>query len=429
MKNKHKIWLFAIILIAVACFAVAVSGIKISYIENYGVNFRRNVKAIADGFGWELPEAVENYLSKTPEPLTDEERLELLKKLEQEQSGETVSNETPAPDIPVKEQPLMSAKSKIVALKNAYAAAYISYNSKLVCAADTALICYSAAGDEEWRADLSLSNPILKTAGKYILAAENGGMRVYLFSGKKKIWEYTVENPIVSADISKNGDAVIITDKPHYKGEVNVINRSGKLVYQWNSGKYEVLDADISPSARKLAVSLLNTDSGADTKISFFDLNKSESYGDADLTDSIAFDIEFCGETLNAVCDNKVVGINTKADIAWTKEFNEKNLTKYFVEDTGYKLLVFDNSNVSQMNVITNRGGDKSSFETQDFPDCVYLFQGRLLYNNGRRLIYTTLSGKNQQEYNCTRDVYNLVILDSKNLLVVYNSSIEFINL
>ena len=429
MKNKHKIWLFAIILIAVACFAVAVSGIKISYIENYGVNFRRNVKAIADGFGWELPEAVENYLSKTPEPLTDEERLELLKKLEQEQSGETVSNETPAPDIPVKEQPLMSAKSKIVALKNAYAAEYISYNSKLVCAADTALICYSAAGDEEWRVDLSLSNPILKTAGKYILAAENGGTRVYLFSDKKKIWEYTVENPIVSADISKNGDAVIITDKPHYKGEVNVINRSGKLVYQWNSGKYEVLDADISPSARKLAVSLLNTDSGADTKISFFDLNKSESYGDADLTDSIAFDIEFCGETLNAVCDNKVVGINTKPDIAWTNEFNEKNLTKYFVEDTGYKLLVFDNSNVSQMNVITNRGGDKSSFETQDFPDCVYLFQGRLLYNNGRRLIYTTLSGKNQQEYNCTRDVYNLVILDSKNLLVVYNSSIEFINL
>ena len=424
MKNKHKILLLALILIVVACFAVSASGVKIPYIQNYGVNFRRNVKGIADSFGIKLPENVENYLSKTPDPLTTEEKLEIIKQMEEKEQAENAT-----PDIPIKEQPLMSAKSKIVALKDAYAAEYISYKGNLVCAADAALVCYSSHGDELWRADISISKPILKTSGRYILAAEAGGTKVYLLSGSKQIWEYTAENPIVSADVSSNGDAVVITDKPHCKGEVNVINRSGKLVYQWNSGKYEVLDADISPSSRKLAVSLLNTDSGADTKVLFFDLKESESYGFIDLTDSIAFDIEFCSDTLNAICDNKTVGISTKPDIVWTREFEDKKLTKYFVEDNGYKLLVFDSSNVSQMNIIGSRGGEKSSFETQAFPDCVFVSEGQLLYNNGRRLIYTTLSGKKQQEYNCTRDIYNLLILDSANLLVVYNSSIEFINL
>lgn len=422
MKNKYKILLLILTLVLVAGFTVAASGIKIPYIENYGVNFRRNVKSITDMFGWELPEKVENYLSKTPEPLTTEEKLALIEKMEQAEA-------TPTPDIPIKEQPLMSAKSKIIALKNAYAASYVSYKGKLVCATDTAVICYNSQGEEQWKIDTSISNPILKTGGRYILAAETGGKKVYLFSGSKTVWEYTVENPIISADISSNGDAVIITDKPHCKGEVNVINRSGNLVYQWNSGKYEVLDADISPASRKLAVSLLNTDSGADTKLMFFDLKQSESYGNVDLTDSIAVDVEFCGDTLNVVCDNKTVGVSTKPEIAWTKEFEGKNLTKYFIEDSGYKLFVFDSSNVSQMSVITSRGGEKSSFETRAFPDCVYVSDGQLLYNNGRILIYTTLSGKKQQEYNCTRDIYNLLVLDSKNILAVYNSSIEFINL
>ena len=426
MKNKYKISLLAIIMIAVACFAVTASGVKIPYLQNYGTNFRRNVKNIAETIGLNLPEGVQNYLNKTPKPLTTEEKLDLIEKMEADNQNEQAS---PTPSIQVEEQPLMSAKSKIVALKNAYSAAYISYNSHLICAADTALICYDANGNELWSTDISLSDPILKTSGRYIIAAEKGGTKAYLFSGKKKIWEYATESPIMSADVSENGDGVIITDKPHYKGEVNVINRKGELVYQWNSGKYEVLDADISAASRKLAVSLLNTENGADTKISFFDLKQSESYASADLTDTIAFDIEFCGETLNAVCDNKTVGINTKGHISWQKDFENKNLTKYFVENSGYKLLVFDNSNVSQMSVISGRGGEKSNIETQTFPDCIYVFEGHLLYNNGRRLIYTSLSGRNQQEYNCTRDVYNLLILDSSNLLVVYNSSIEFINL
>lgn len=93
--------------------------------------------------------------------------------------------------------------------------------------------------------------------------AEKGSSKLYLFRGKKKLWEFSNENPIISADVSENGDVVITSDKAHSKGVVTVFNRKGETVFQWNSGKYEVLDADISPASRHLAVSLLNTESGA----------------------------------------------------------------------------------------------------------------------------------------------------------------------
>lgn len=425
MKNKHNILLFITILILVGIFACFASGIKIPYFENYGVNFRANVKAITEFIGLDLPQSVNDFLNKTPEPLSVEEKLEIIEEMEKE----SAPSATPTPVLPSDSSIPLKASSKIVALKGAYSAAYAAYKSKVLCAYDTRLVCYNTDGSEEWSTDIQISNPIIKTAGDYILIAEKGALKSYLFKGRKKLWENVSEYTIISADVSENGDTCIISDKAQYKGEVTVINRKGEIVFKWDSGRYEVIDADISPSSRTLAVALLNTDSGADSKISFFNIKETESFKSADFADSIVFDIEFSDEILNAMADNKVIGLSSKGKISWTREFENKTLKKYFIEDSGYKLCVFDNSNVSEINIINNRGSKKSVFETLAFPDYVYISDGYLLYNDGRVLMLSSLSGKNLKKYTCTRDIYKLFIIDSDSLLVVYNSSLEFINL
>ena len=420
MKNK-SLWLLIIILAVVGCFAVYASGVKIAYFENYSANFRRNIKGITDSIGIQLPKPVDEFLSKTPEPLSIEEKLEIIEQMEEKEREEK------AAEIKTDEELPSASSSKIIAVKNAYAAAYASYKSKLLCATDAYLVCYGKDGEEQWSADIQMAEPILKTAGNYILAAEKNSNKVYLSSDKKKLWERATEDPIVSADVSENGDVVIITDKPHYKGTVSVIDKKGDVVFRWSSGKYEVIDADISSGARKLAVSLLNSENGADSKILFFNLSESESSSSVDVADSIVFDIEFCGETLNAVADNKIMGVSAGGNISWTTDFDGRILHKYMIEDSGYKLCVFDNSNVSQINVLNGRGGVKSSFESQTFPEHVYISDGYLLFGKEHTIEFMTISEKNRKKYDCTRDIYNILILDSKNVAVVYNSSIEFL--
>ena len=46
MKNKRSIILLVVSLLAVGIFAVLASGVKIDFIENYGTNFRKNVKKL-----------------------------------------------------------------------------------------------------------------------------------------------------------------------------------------------------------------------------------------------------------------------------------------------------------------------------------------------------------------------------------------------
>ena len=426
MKNKYKVLLLILILLAAGGFAISASGIKIQYFENYGTNFRRNVKILAEMANLKLPERVDAFLSKTPEPLTTEEKLAIIDKMEQEQNDAAA---TPTPDIGAKEEKIVKASSKIVALKNAYAYSYAPYKGGLLCALDGALVMYGENGEEKWKGEIQSSSSVLKTAGDYIMIAEKNGSKIYLFRGEKKIWEISSENAIISADVSKNGDVVVISDKQNYKGTVTVYNKKGSVVYQWNSGKYEILDADISSSTRTLAVSLLNTDSGADSKILMFDMRKEDSSASVDLADSIVFDIEFCGETLNAIADNKIAGVSTDGEILWTSEFEQKTLNRYAVESVGYKLCVFDNSNVSEIHIISSRGAEKYSFESRAFPDKAVISDGYILYNDGRQLIFSGLSGKNQKKYNCTRDIYDIYILGSKSMAAIYNSGIEFINI
>ena len=82
MKKKYSALLLIFILLLAGCFTISASGIKIPYLENYGTNFRRNVKGITDRLGLNLPQPVNDFLSKTPEPLSTEEKLAIIEKME-----------------------------------------------------------------------------------------------------------------------------------------------------------------------------------------------------------------------------------------------------------------------------------------------------------------------------------------------------------
>ncbi len=424
MKTKHKVSILILLLLLIGGFIVFASGIEIPYLENYGMNFRKNMKSLTERMGINLPQRVEEFLDKTPEPLTLEEKLEIVEEMEKE---EALKNQTPTPSLP-SDEVNDRANSKILAQKSAYASEYKKYNNDLLCATDTALICFDNKGDEKWRSDIQVATPIMEIAGKYIVVAEEKANKIYLFNGSKKVWDISCENSIISADVSENGDVVIIADKPNYRGSVVVYNKKGEKVYQWNSGKYEIIDADISKGSRRLAVTLLNTESGADTKISLFNIKEKDSYASVEIKDSIVFDLEFIGERLNAIADNKILGISTDGKISWTYEFDGKALHKYQIEGNGYKLCVFDNNNAAEITTISGRGSEKASITLNSFPDVVNISDGRLIYNDDRTVYFSTLKGKSEKRYECTRDIHKLIILDSDSIAAIYNTSIEFIN-
>ena len=71
--------------------------------------------------------------------------------------------------------------------------------------------------------------------------------------------QYDVDDPdtVMSAELSSNGDVVVVTDKSSYRGGISVYNKSGEQIFSWASGSDAVICADISAASRSVAVALL----------------------------------------------------------------------------------------------------------------------------------------------------------------------------
>ncbi len=429
MKKKAgagKIVMIVLLLAAVSLFAIFASGIKIGFFENYTYNFKINMLAISNYFDIKLSEPVREYLTDlpTPEPVTEDEV--------QEETEPVESKIEKAEDIPdVEFEDLAPEDSKVkstpVAMESASTYSYSDYRDYMLCVNETSVMAYNDAGKSLWAIGIHMSKPILDVGGGYYMIAERGGRKIALFDGKKRIYEAEADGDIKTAAISDNGDVVVVSEKEFYKGAVIVINKKGDRVFSWNSGNYNIVDADIAAGSRRVAVSLLATDTGANSIVEIFDISSGEKEGEATFEGSLVFDVDFLGEVLNVFADNKIVGLSQKAKQLWEVDYSSRKLLHYRAENSGYKLAMVDDSNSSQLEILTARGKQKSLITANNMPDCMDIRSGRIAYNSDRDLIFSGLSGKHKKSHTCSRDIKDIYIINNNTVMVVYSSGLEFI--
>ncbi len=322
----------------------------------------------------------------------------------------------------------VSESGKHIALENASGGRFKRFSKGILSATDTALSFYNESGDQEWSAKIQIASPVLEVAGDNILVYEQNANKLTVYNKNAHKYSKTVGGTIKNAAISESGDVVVVFEREGYKGSVIVYNKDGEEVYLWNSGKYRIIDADISPS-RRLAVALLNTNNVLESKIHYFDISKSGAESTMSISDTIVFDIDFDGDALNAYCDNKLFATDTKGEIKWNYDFNGRNITRYTMTDNGEKVISFDNHNVSEITVVSRTGDEKNTIKTDVLPDCLDCFDGRILYNSGRTLLISNPNGEIVARYTASRDIKKAYFINSKKVFIVYTQGIEILGI
>ncbi len=429
MKKKSgagKIVMIILLLLAVCVFVIFASGVRIGFFENYTYNFKMNMLALTNYFEVELSEPVREFLTDLPSP----EPAEIIDAATEQNVVE--SNIETADDIPdVEFEDLAPEDSKVkstpVALQSANTYRYADYRDYILCVNETSVMAYDDAGKSLWAIGIHMSEPILDVGGSYYMIAERGGRKIALFDGKKRLYEAEADGDIKTAALSENGDVVVVSEKEFYKGAVIVINKNGDRVFSWNSGHYNITDADIAAGSRRVAVSLLATDTGANSVIEIFDISKGEKEGETTFEGSVVFDVDFLGEVLNVFADNKIAGLSQKAKLLWEVDYSSRKLLHYRAENSGYKMATVDNNNSAEVEILTSRGKQKSLITTENIPDCIDIRSGRIAYNSDRDLIFSGLSGKNKKSHTCSRDIKDIYIISGNTVMVVYSSGLEFV--
>ncbi len=120
---------------------------------------------------------------------------------------------------------------------------------------DTSLLVYNSSGAETVDRGHTFADPLLCTAGDYMLVAELGGNRYTLHNKKEAVRDGAATGTVVSAAVSENGQVALATESSQsYMSEVLVFDRKGNEAFHWYSADLMVVDVAFSPRQKEIAV-------------------------------------------------------------------------------------------------------------------------------------------------------------------------------
>lgn len=323
-----------------------------------------------------------------------------------------------------------TAKSAVtIPMETAGKSVFADYNRGMVCAYTNYLSYISGDGAVVWENTTTIVDPILKTAGNYILIAEKGGKKICLYNDSKLFFETDTEDNILTCSVSANGDTVVVTDKSSYKGAVAVFNREGNRIFAWASGSDNIISADISSESRRVAVALLNTDNRVKSAIQLFDMNETQSYAQAVFEDTILFDIDFVGDTVSAFGDNCIAGLSADGELIYDKRFDNAEFVHYGMDRAGNQILLFDDTNIPLINIYNQRAVLKYQLTSDELPDFVNIRDKYIVFNSGRNVVYGKAGRKQLEKYTASMDIKNLIMIDKNTFAIVYSNNIEIVRM
>ena len=319
--------------------------------------------------------------------------------------------------------------SAIIPYEFASESDYSAYGDGVVCASTNYMCCIDGNGEIIWECATSVIDPILKTAGNYILIAQENGTKLCLYEGSKLIYDTDCEGNILSADLSKKGDCVLVTTKDLYKGAIAAYNKSGNLIFARSSGGGSVIDASISPSSRNIAVALLDTDEAVRSTVEIFDITKNDPIFSFAFDDTILFDVEYFKNTVNAFGDNSSIGITPKGEVLYDMRFDGADLNHYAYDKRGNKLLLLSAAHIPTFMVYNVNGREKASLTALEMADYLCIGNGRIMYNNDREIIIGKPKGRTFSRYTASMDIRRLIMVNKNTFFIVYSNSLELVRM
>ena len=139
-------------------------------------------------------------------------------------------------------------------------------NNPYICTVDKYLIVFSKnkmigyeGENKSFELEMIVNNPIMSSSGKYLIAAENKGKRVYVISSGRIIWQRDMEGEIQDIYINKNGYVAVNLKQSSYTAVIKVFSSEGKELFTNYLASTYAIDLSISNDNKYLAIAEVKT--------------------------------------------------------------------------------------------------------------------------------------------------------------------------
>ncbi|HOQ00304.1 MAG TPA: DUF5711 family protein [Acetivibrio clariflavus] len=295
------------------------------------------------------------------------------------------------------------------------------------CSKDS-LIYIDSNGNEQWTYPLSLKNPVLKTAGSYLLIADYGSKNILTFSGKEMRWEKELDNNIINADINAKGYVAVVHEEERSRGAVSVFNRQGMKCFTIGKAENFILSSKVSSSAKTVFINSIDTSGiSTDTILEFSDLSGNISDTKIEKEDTVFPSLWFMdNDSLLVVGDSMFMIL----DKDFTEKFQHTVKGKIFsscIADGKYAVIaanpeestgIFENGS-SGIWIYNDNGEKISEYNLKGEVRNIASWEDIIAVNSGNKLRIIDLNGDLLAEYSSKDDIKEVFFINRREVLAV----------
>lgn len=239
---------------------------------------------------------------------------------------------------------------------------------------DSHLTYLNQSGAEVARYSCTYPSALLRTAGRYVLLAEQSGQRLQVCTRTAILTELTADQDIISVALNEKGQFAVLTQGPQgYAVQVKVYDRNGKELYS-RSRNQTATDVALAADGSQIALlSVQAADGNLNTSVEVFSLETADTGALCSYTasDSLLYRLEYLdGGWLAALGETGVVMMDTANGLTTVYAPTGMRLLGYAVggEDLALALRPYGTTGDGQIQVIDKHGEPRSTVPfTGDF--------------------------------------------------------------
>ncbi|WP_010244930.1 DUF5711 family protein [Acetivibrio cellulolyticus] len=304
-----------------------------------------------------------------------------------------------------------------------------THNGYIVKCTRDSIMYLDTNGNEQWSFPLSLNNPIVKTAGSYLLVADYGAKSILVFKGKDMVWEKALDNNIINTDINSKGYISVVHGEERSRGAVSVYNRQGMKCFTVGKAENFIISSKVSPSGKKVFINSVDT-SGVNTNtiLEFADVSGKMLDGKVTKENTIFPSLWFMDDdNLLAVGDSVFMMLDKNFKQKWQQNVNGKIFSsciaegKYAIvaanpEDT---IGIFESGSAGIW--VYNSDGKKiSEYDIKGEVKNLSSLEDIIAVNSGNELRIIDLKARLLAEYKPKGEIKEAFFISRREVLLVY---------
>lgn len=310
-----------------------------------------------------------------------------------------------------------------------------AYDNYIIVLNKNTLHSYSSSGEEVAKIDITITNPLFASSGRYLCVAEKSGNKLYLISGSNIIWQKDLEDPISQIYVNKNGYVSV-----SHKTIVKLFSLEGRDVTTAYLSSTCAIDSVVSNDNSELAIAEINySGSIIQSSVKIISIEKAQTdannaviYTYKAEAKSIITNLYYQdNDTLICMFDNKILKRNGEEIIEETTFGNDTlfadiNLNGYTVEVKKKSTGLFSAEAQVEMKQVSNE--KINLYKVDALPKAMETYQDVIALNLGTEVHFIHTNGWLIKKYTSTRDIKDVVICANV-AGIIYKDKIELVNL